>query len=106
MKKFFSKFLKDTRGVVMMEYIILGCFAVALTVVAVLALGRVYMNGLYTMGWATLGATEAAVAANNAAEIDLNASAVEAGTYAYDLANAQTKSPAAPISFQIYAPTK
>ena len=50
-----KKFLKDTRGVVMMEYIILGCFAVAVTVVAVLALGNVYNNGILSMGWATLG---------------------------------------------------
>ena len=87
MKKFFSKFLKDTRGVVMMEYIVLGCFAVAITVVAVLALGKVYNNGLATMGLATLGATAQAVEQNNGAgqqfeEIDL----VSASKYADELA--------------------
>lgn len=55
-----KKFLKDTRGVVMMEYIILGCFAVAITAVAVLALGKVYNNGLATMAYATAGETKAA----------------------------------------------
>ena len=71
MKAFFSKLMKDTRGVVMMEYIVLGCFAVAITVAAVLALGKVYNNGLVTMGYATLGATQAAVAQNQAAEAKL-----------------------------------
>ena len=55
-----KKFLKDTRGVVMMEYIILGCFAVAITAVTVLALGKVYNNGLATMAYATAGETTAA----------------------------------------------
>ena len=52
-----KKFLKDTRGVVMMEYIILGLFAVAITVASVHALGKVYNNGLLAMSAATLGAT-------------------------------------------------
>ena len=87
MKAFFSKLMKDTRGVVMMEYIVLGCFAVAITVVAVLALGKVYNNGLVTMGYATLGATSAAVAQNQAAEAQLaDLDTVDAGTYAGDLA--------------------
>lgn len=87
MKAFFSKLMKDTRGVVMMEYIVLGCFAVAITVVAVLALGKVYNNGLVTMGYATLGATSAAVAQNQAAEAQLaDLDTADAGTYAGDLA--------------------
>ena len=56
-----KKFLKDTRGVVMMEYIILGLFAVAITVAAVHALGKVYNNGLLAMSYATLGATNGTV---------------------------------------------
>ena len=102
MKKFFSKFLKDTRGVVMMEYIVLGCFAVAITVVAVLALGKVYNNGLATMGMATLGATTKAVEQNNWAgqqfsERDLNS----ASTYGEELA--QGTSPQANlVNFNVY----
>ena len=61
MKKFFSKLMKDTRGVVMMEYIILGLFAVAVTVAGVHVLGQAYNNGLLAMAQATLGGTEAAV---------------------------------------------
>lgn len=87
MKAFFSKLMKDTRGVVMMEYIVLGCFAVAITVVAVLALGKVYNNGLVTMGYATLGATQAAVAQNQAAEAQLeDVDTGAAAEYAGDLA--------------------
>ena len=55
-----KKFLKDTRGVVMMEYVLLGCFAVAITAVTVLALGKVYNNGLATMAYAAAGETTAA----------------------------------------------
>lgn len=102
MKKFFSKFLKDTRGVVMMEYIILGCFAVAITVVAVLALGKVYNNGLATMGWATLGCTQAAVEQNLNAEgffgNDLNL----ATTYAKNLSQADSAVQANVVEFPVY----
>ena len=87
MKKFFSKFLKDTRGVVMMEYIILGCFAVAITVVSVLALGNVYCNGLATMGWATLGNTVDAVEQNQGADVDLNNNITKSMEYAFELSN-------------------
>lgn len=71
-----KKFLKDTRGVVMMEYIILGLFAVAITVAAVHALGKVYNNGLLAMSYATLGATNGTVnvvegAANKLAQEDM-----------------------------------
>ena len=55
-----KKFLKDTRGVVMMEYIILGLFAVAITVVGVNALGKAYNNGLLAMSAATLGSAQGA----------------------------------------------
>ena len=81
-----KKFLKDTRGVVMMEYIILGCFAVAITLVAVLALGKAYNGGLATMGWATLGASSSAVAQQVDAGKLLSADTVTAATYAGDLA--------------------
>ena len=62
-----KKFLKDTRGVVMMEYVLLGCFAVAVTAVAVLALGKAYGNGLTVMANATVGNTAIAgsIAANS-----------------------------------------
>ena len=103
MKKFFSKFLKDTRGVVMMEYIVLGCFAVAITVVAVLALGKVYNNGLATMGYATLGATEAAVEQNNYAETQLSTvDVVAASEYAKDLAQGAPATQASNITFKVY----
>lgn len=97
-----KKFLKDTRGVVMMEYIILGCFAVAITVVAVLALGKVYNNGLATMGWATLGCTVAATDQQNDAEGELSDDLGLASTYAGDLAqNAQQSSV---VVFDVYTP--
>ena len=103
MKKFFSKFLKDTRGVVMMEYIVLGCFAVAITVVAVLALGKVYNNGLATMGYATLGATKAAVDQNQYAEtMFAQTDVVAASTYAKDLAQGAVAAQANNITFDVY----
>lgn len=76
-----KKFLKDTRGVVMMEYIILGCFAVAVTVVAVLALGNVYNNGILSMGWATLGQAQNAQIVQLATEDFLDNAATESGAY-------------------------
>ena len=76
-----KKFLKDTRGVVMMEYIILGCFAVAVTVVAVLALGNVYNNGILSMGWATLGQAKNAQTVQVATEAFFATSSNEAGLY-------------------------
>ena len=102
MKKFFSKFLKDTRGVVMMEYIILGCFAVALTVVAVLALGKVYNNGLATMAYATIGATEAAVAQNVQAGSFLNSDLNSATAYGKDLAQGEDKVQTNVVHFNVY----
>ena len=102
MKKFFSKFLKDTRGVVMMEYIVLGCFAVAITVVAVLALGKVYNNGLATMGMATLGATEQAVQQNNwAGQQFCEGDLVSASKYSQDLAQGD-KPQANLVDFDVY----
>ena len=76
-----KKFLKDTRGVVMMEYIILGCFAVAVTVVAVLALGNVYNNGILSMGWATLGQAQNAQIVQIATEDFLTGAASESDAY-------------------------
>lgn len=102
MKKFFSKFLKDTRGVVMMEYIVLGCFAVAITVVAVLALGKVYNNGLATMGYATLGATNNAVHQNSQAESLMMDDLVAASTYTGDLAQGTQKYQENIVSFKVY----
>ena len=81
-----KKFLKDTRGVVMMEYIILGCFAVAITLVAVLALGKAYNGGLATMSWATLGASSNAVAQQAEAGALLSDDTTTAAIYAGDLA--------------------
>ena len=102
MKKFFSKFLKDTRGVVMMEYIVLGCFAVAITLVSVLALGKVYNNGLATMSFATLGASSAAVAQNAQAGeffgIDLN----KAQAYGDNLAQGQETAQSNIINYNVY----
>lgn len=104
MKKFFSKFLKDTRGVVMMEYIILGCFAVAITLVAVLALGKTYNNGLATMAWATYGASQRAIDVQGAGEVMLkNDLEIEASKYTEALA--QGIVPAANIvDFPVYTP--
>ena len=96
-----KKFLKDTRGVVMMEYIILGCFAVAITLVAVLALGKVYNNGLATMGFATLGASSAAVEANTTAATNFVADLGEASAYAGELAQGGQASSV--VTFDVYA---
>ena len=72
-----KKFLKDTRGVVMMEYIILGLFAVAITVASVHALGKVYNHGLIAMATATIGSTTATenVLTNAVTQLEADASA-------------------------------
>lgn len=88
MKKFFSKLMKDTRGVVMMEYIILGLFAVAVTVAGVHVLGKTYNNGLLAMSYATLGATYATVQVVNQASAEINADRLNAQLYAEDLIQA------------------
>lgn len=90
-----KKFLKDTRGVVMMEYIILGLFAVAVTVVAVHALGKTYNNGLLAMARATLGNTTGTILtiSDAAAQIDTDAAAVQG--YAEELIAAAGKDSAA-----------
>ena len=98
-----KKFLKDTRGVVMMEYIILGCFAVAVTVATVMALGNVYNNGLATMGWATLGCTQAAVDQQAVAEPALAENIGFAEQYASDLAQADIKQGKL-SNFDVYIP--
>ena len=104
MKKFFSKFLKDTRGVVMMEYIILGCFAVAITLVAVLALGKTYNNGLATMAWATYGASQRAVDVQASGETLLSSDlTVEAVKYTGDLAQGSVTA-TNPVDFTVYTP--
>lgn len=101
MKKFFSKFLKDTRGVVMMEYIILGCFSVAITLVAVLALGKTYNNGLATMAWATYGSSLRAVDIQEQGETKLAADMIKAGNYAKELSVA-TVAYQPPVDFEVY----
>ena len=101
MKKFFSKFLKDTRGVVMMEYIILGCFAVAVTLVAVLALGKAYNNGLSTMAWATYGSSQMAVEVQKQGEVQLAADLVSAGTYGTEL-NQSAVAYVPPVNYPVY----
>lgn len=86
MKNLFARFLKDTRGVVMMEYIVLGLFAVSITVASVLALGTVYCEGLSVMGLATVGDTQAA--ANQLADAKANCRTAfgEGVTYAKEFA--------------------
>ena len=80
-----KKFLKDTRGVVMMEYIILGLFAVAITVVGVNALGKAYNNGLLAMSAATLGSANGANAILESAVTMLDADKAAVGDYGTDL---------------------
>lgn len=72
--------MKDTRGVVMMEYIVLGLFCVAITVVAVATLGQAYSNGLIINAYATLGenVTEELTTARH----NITSGAVHANTYA------------------------
>ena len=107
MKKFFSKLMKDTRGVVMMEYIILGLFAVAVTVAGVHVLGQAYNNGLLAMAQATLGGTNEAVdtVAEGFAAIASNQTKAEA--YAEALINAADNATAGPIpyDYSVYAAT-
>ena len=98
-----KKFLKDTRGVVMMEYIILGCFAVAITVVTVLALGKVYNEGLQTMAWATAGNTPAAVEAAGNAETQLGQDLLKSKSYADALAqNVAGAESAVALDYEVY----
>lgn len=59
MKKMISRFLKDTRGVIFMEYVVLGLFAAAVCVAAVCLFGKATSNGFQIMANATV--------ANNAA---------------------------------------
>lgn len=101
MKKFFSKFLKDTRGVVMMEYIILGCFCAGLTILGVMALGKVYNNGFVTMGLLTLGETATAVSVNDQAESSLlvKDTVVIGDTYAAALAKTKASADASIVDF-------
>ena len=96
-----KKFLKDTRGVVMMEYIILGLFAVAVTVVAVHVLGKTYNNGLLAMARATLGNTTGTVQtiADAAGQITAGAGSVQA--YAEELTTAAGTESAA-VDYAVY----
>ena len=96
-----KKFLKDTRGVVMMEYIILGCFAVAVTLVAVLALGKTYNNGLSTMAWATYGSSQMAVEVQKQGETQLQSDLESASTYGRELTQADV-SYGPPINYDVY----
>lgn len=97
-----KKFLKDTRGVVMMEYIILGLFAVAVTVVAVHALGKTYNNGLLAMARATLGNTVGTIAtvADGAAQVTADAAVVQ--DYASQLITAAGEESAV-VDYEIFA---
>lgn len=83
-----KKFLKDTRGVVMMEYIILGLFAVAVTIAAVHILGKTYSNGLTAMAYATLGNTNGVVDTITNAAGEIEASMVDGQKYGEDLTTA------------------
>lgn len=104
MKKFFSKLMKDTRGVVMMEYIVLGLFAVAVTVAAVHVLGQTYNNGLLAMSKATIGDTQGTVAVIQLASQSIYDRQQEADDYATDLINAaQTASKGLDIyDYEVY----
>ncbi len=86
-----KKFLKDTRGVVMMEYIILGLFAVAITVVGVNALGKAYNNGLLAMSAATLGSANGANAILDAAVTMLDADKAAAADYGTEFVDKNLK---------------
>ena len=107
MKKFFSKLMKDTRGVVMMEYIILGLFAVAVTVAGVHVLGQAYNNGLLAMAQATLGGTSAAVDTVTEGYAAIASSQAQAATYASDLIGAADKAAvsAIPYDYAVYPTT-
>ncbi len=72
--------MKDTRGVVMMEYIVLGLFCVAITVAAVATLGQAYSNGLIANAYATLG--ENVTAEITTARGNVSANATYSDTYA------------------------
>lgn len=103
MKKFFSKLMKDTRGVVMMEYIILGLFAVAVTVASVHVLGQTYNNGLLAMAQATLGGTNEAVNTVENGFGVMYAQQVKSEQYAEALINAaDANSDAAPYDYNVY----
>ena len=103
MKKFFSKLMKDTRGVVMMEYIVLGLFAVAVTVAAVHVLGQAYNNGLLAMAKATLGGTNQTVDTVAAGFQAIYDQQVKAELYATDLINAvDTSANASPYDYNVY----
>jgi len=85
MKKFFSRFLKQDRGVVMMEYVVLGVFTVAVTVVAAMALGIAYTSELNVMTQATVGNTSCAEEYNNKAKTYANSYTLSAEQYLSDL---------------------
>ena len=102
MKKFFSKLMKDTRGVVMMEYIVLGLFAVAVTVAAVHVLGQAYNNGLLAMAKATIGDTEGTVATVDAAADQIVSSQVLAQKYADELIFASASAPVKVYDYPVY----
>lgn len=102
MKKFFSKLMKDTRGVVMMEYIVLGLFAVAVTVAAVHVLGQTYNNGLLAMAKATIGDTEGTVATVDAAAATIVSQQVKAAEYATDLIGAAASAPVKVYDYAVY----
>ncbi len=100
MKKMFSRFMKDTRGVVMMEYIVLGLFAVAVTVVAVMTLGATYNDGLITMSYATAGETSSAGAAVEATKAIPSSGVTKANEYVGNFDDTGTSA----ITFITYRP--
>ena len=102
MKKFFSKLMKDTRGVVMMEYIVLGLFAVAVTVAAVHVLGQTYNNGLLAMAKATLGDTAGTVETVTAAADQIISSQELAQDYADELVAASANTPVKVYDYDVY----
>ena len=96
-----KKFLKDTRGVVMMEYIILGLFAVAITIAAVHTLGKTYNNALFTMAKAILGDTNAVVGTLEAAAGEITASMTDVQVYGEDVTTAAAAD-ASIVNWEVY----
>ena len=97
-----KKFLKDTRGVVMLEYIILGLFAVAVTIAAVHVLGQAYSNGLVTVAKATVGNTDTVVASIDYSAIQIMTGMTQASKYGEDVTTAGEAATGTGFSWAIY----
>ena len=100
-----KKFLKDTRGVVMLEYIILGLFAVAVTIAAVHVLGQAYSNGLITIAKATVGNTDTVVASIDYSANQIMDGVTQADEYGADVTTAGQDATPVGFSWAIYPTT-